>query len=64
MQWLGLLVQEPPKKSGAANVFSSVIQKLEQQYVVRASACMLACLHSQSHARQWSYPSAYFVAAP
>lgn len=30
-------MQEPPKRSGAANVFSSVIQKLEQQYVVRGS---------------------------
>jgi hypothetical protein len=29
-----LFLQDPAKKSGAANVFSSVIQKLEQQYVV------------------------------
>lgn len=34
-------MQEPPKRSGAANVFSSVIQKLEQQYVVRLMSYMV-----------------------
>jgi hypothetical protein len=31
-----LVPQDPPKRMGASNVFSSVIQKLEQQYVVRS----------------------------